>query len=117
RAMSRERYPVVLSRASLEEMWRPALPVGPDSPEASMGLSFFIYARRGTRIIGHSGGQAGFVSFMYFNPATRAAIVCALNTAHQNPSAEARMALRELQEAVLQLVGLPPATASAPPGR
>ena len=70
--MSRERYDVVLSRASFEEMWKPGKPMSQgyeSAPNQWMGLSFFVLDRDGQRILGHTGSQAGFRSFYYFNPA------------------------------------------------
>ncbi len=79
----------ILSRASLQEMWRPVVPVGGPANE-SMGLSFFLRPLRGTTLVGHTGEQAGFRSFMYFNPGTTDAVIFVVNTtndAHPNDSA------------------------------
>ena len=78
----RRRYDAVLRRASLEEMWQAVVPVGGTSPE-SMGLSFFLRTTRGVRIVGHTGQQAGFRSFLYFNPGTREAVIGAVNTLNE----------------------------------
>ncbi|MGH7619321.1 MAG: serine hydrolase domain-containing protein, partial [Gemmatimonadaceae bacterium] len=81
--MTRERYDVVLKRSSLEEMWHPGKPMSQSyepAPNEWMGLSFFVLDHNGTRLLGHTGSQAGFRSFFYFNPATGAAIVAAFNT-------------------------------------
>jgi CubicO group peptidase (beta-lactamase class C family) len=67
----------VLARASLEEMWRAVVPVGEGE---AMGLSFFIRERSGRRIVGHTGQQAGFRSFIWLEPATRSAVVGVTNT-------------------------------------
>jgi len=67
----------VLSRASLEEMRQPGKPAGTDQ---WMGLSTFIVQHDGATILGHTGSQAGFRSFLYFNPATSTAVICAFNT-------------------------------------
>jgi len=83
------RYDAVLARRSLEEMWRPVVNVSPDSagrPRVDMGLSFFIHHVDGSPILGHTGSQAGFRSFIYFDPERRTAIVWSFNTA--NPRAE-----------------------------
>jgi len=83
------RYDGVLSRSTLEEMWRPVVPVGGDSPE-SMGLSFFTRTHHGRRLIGHTGWQAGFRAFLYFDPAARVAVIGAVNTSNQaDPEASA----------------------------
>ena len=75
------RFDTVLPRATLEEMWRPVVPVGGDSPE-SMGLSFFVRTHHGRRLVGHTGWQAGFRAFLYFDPATRTAVIGAVNTSN-----------------------------------
>ncbi|MEK6335163.1 MAG: serine hydrolase domain-containing protein [Acidobacteriota bacterium] len=77
----------ILSRASLEEMWRPVVAVNttPDHLQ-SMGLSFFLDPRTfpsGTvTFVGHTGSQAGFRAFMEFNPLTGRAVIAAFNTSH-----------------------------------
>jgi CubicO group peptidase (beta-lactamase class C family) len=83
----------VLRRASLEEMWRQAVPYGGSEGKNGdgMGLSFFIHPRGEQTIIGHTGSQAGFRAFLYFNPSTRSAIIAAYNTTnysrHATPGA------------------------------
>src|SRR5262245_31705147 len=79
----------ILSRATLEEMWRPvvAMNTSTDRPE-SMGLSFFLAPRTGSSgsvtFIGHTGSQAGFRAFLEFNSVTGSAIIAALNTSHES---------------------------------
>ena len=79
----------ILSRATLEEMWRPVVVMNAssDRPE-SMGLSFFLDPRTGSSapitFIGHTGSQAGFRAFFAFNPLTGAAIIAAFNTSHES---------------------------------
>ena len=88
-AAEHARFDLVLRRGSIEEMWQPAVTVSPDSASGSrvrMGLSFFVYDFEGAPVIGHTGSQAGFRSFMYFDPRTRTGIVWSYNTA--NPAAE-----------------------------
>src|SRR6266542_5839395 len=78
----------ILSRASLEEMWRPVVAVNTSAerPE-SMGLSFFLDPRtvssHSITFIGHTGSQAGFRAFFAFNPLTGTAIIAAFNTSHE----------------------------------
>jgi len=105
---SRERYDIVLQRSSLEEMWRPGKPMSQSyesAPNQWMGLSFFVLDRGGQRILGHTGSQAGFRSFFYFNPANRLAVIAAFNTT--NRSAPAAAAQRHMQEAALDLLRQP----------
>jgi len=103
--MTHARYDVVLSRSSLDEMWRPGKPMSQSyesAPHEWMGLSFFVLDRNGTRLLGHTGSQAGFRSFFYFNPANGMAIVAAFNTT--NSSAPAAAAQRRMNDAALELL-------------
>lgn len=71
----------VLSRASLQEMWKPvALVETAGEDRVDMGLCFFIEKRGGRRLIGHSGGQNGFISHLYLDPAARAGYAVSFNT-------------------------------------
>jgi len=78
----------ILSRTTLEEMWRPVVAMNASSerPE-SMGLSFFLDPRTVSSgpitFIGHTGSQAGFRAFFAFNPVTGTAIIAAFNTSHE----------------------------------
>jgi CubicO group peptidase (beta-lactamase class C family) len=106
--MSRERYDVVLKRSSLDEMWQPGKPMAQSyesSPNQWMGLSFFVLDRGGKRILGHTGSQAGFRSFFYFDPVTRVAVIAAFNTT--NGSSPASAAQRRMQDAALDLIVIP----------
>lgn len=103
--MSRERYDVVLSRQSLAEMWQPGKPMSQGYESAAqqwMGLSFFVRDRNGQRILGHTGSQAGFRSFFYFDPANGMAVIAAFNTT--NTVAPATAAQARMQEAALDLL-------------
>jgi len=75
----------ILSRDTLEEMWRPvvAMNTSADRPE-SMGLSFFLAPRGSVTFIGHTGSQAGFRAFLEFNPLNGTAIIAAFNTSHES---------------------------------
>jgi CubicO group peptidase (beta-lactamase class C family) len=78
-------YDLVLKRASLEEMWAPRLPMtDPVAPSTggwrdSIGLVFFVSERNGTRIVGHTGSQASFQSFLYIDAAAGTAAIAAFN--------------------------------------
>jgi CubicO group peptidase (beta-lactamase class C family) len=76
----------VLARSSLEEMWRPVLPLEPGGAD-SIGRSFFIYHRNGVRLLGHTGSQQAFRSFFYVDPVSRTGVIAAFNTA---PADDAR---------------------------
>jgi CubicO group peptidase (beta-lactamase class C family) len=82
----------VLKRSSIEEMWRAVVPNGSqDDIPGAVGLSFFLFARGRVLLVGHTGDQAGFRSFFYLRPDTKAAVITVLNTTDEaNPdSAEA----------------------------
>ena len=103
--MSRERYDIVLSRASLEEMWKPGKPMSQGYESAAnewMGLGFFVLDRGGTRIIGHTGSQAGFRSFYFFNPETKARVIAVFNTKNEVTPANALQ--RRMQEMAIDLL-------------
>ena len=103
--MTRERYDVVLSRKSLEEMWQRGLPMAAgyqSTPQQWMGLSFFIRERNGQRILGHTGSQAGFRAFFYFDPSNGIAIIAAFNTT--NSATPATALQRLMQEAAFDLL-------------
>ncbi len=73
---------VVLSRASLEAMWRPVVQVGqaPWGARESMGLTFFLYEGAGPRLIGHTGSQRAFQSFFLLDPASGAIAIATFNS-------------------------------------
>ncbi|MEA3247847.1 MAG: serine hydrolase domain-containing protein [Gemmatimonadota bacterium] len=102
----RERYDVVLSRSSLDEMWKPVAPMSQSyeaAPGQWTGLGFFVLDRNGQRIIGHTGSQAGFRSFYYFDLATKAAVIAVFNTT--NMATPARALQARANEAALALLG------------
>ena len=76
---AQRRHEQVLRRASLEEMWRAVVPV-PGPLGESMGLSFFLRPVGSDTMVGHTGEQAGFRSFLYFSPRSGAAIIGVFNT-------------------------------------
>ena len=101
----RERYDVVLRRASLEEMWHPVQPMSQSyesAPDQWMGLSFFVLQRDGHRLLGHTGSQAGFRAFVYFNPANATAVIAAFNTT--NTASPADAAYARMHDAALALL-------------
>lgn len=82
-------HETVLRRTTLEEMWRPVVPYGGSEGKSGdgMGLSFFIHPRGESTIIGHTGSQAGFRAFLYFNPKTRDVVIAAYNTTNYSRAA------------------------------
>ena len=89
-------YDLVLRRSSLEEMWRPVIPLEGESSEGRIpaathsGLSFFVSEGRPVRIVGHSGDQNGFRAWLSFCPEQRAGSLLAFNT--DAPAANERIA-------------------------
>lgn len=77
---TQHRYDIILRHSDLEEMWQPTHDASGGGPEQWMGMSFFILHRGADTLIGHTGEQAGFRSFLYVNPRTGAAIVGVFNT-------------------------------------
>lgn len=93
----------VLARTTLEEMWRPVVPLGA-APGEAMGLGFFVYSAGNQRLIGHTGEQAGFRSFFYFNPATRAAVIGAVNSTNEARPEDSGLAFTAATKAARQLL-------------
>jgi CubicO group peptidase (beta-lactamase class C family) len=76
----------VLPRASIEEMWTPVVDVGPDPGSGAterMGLGLFVVDVEGRRFVGHTGTQAGYRSWMRFDPASRSGYIVVVNTSPQ----------------------------------
>ena len=100
------RYDQVLPRATLREMWRAVLPIPPGGTPApgrqSMGLGFFLLDDGGTPVVGHTGSQAGFLAFLWINPATKAAAIAAFNTNVQLP--RGRDAFPRIMQSMLDLI-------------
>ena len=99
---TRRRFDAVLSRSSLEEMWVPRVPIREDAAaehSESMGLSFFLVHDGERSVIGHTGSQAGFRAFFYFQPEKRTAIIAVFNTTNVERSPEAAALYQELLSA------------------
>lgn len=78
---------IVLKRSTLEEMWQPVKPMAEGYQATSnqwMGMSFFINGEGEHRVLGHTGHQAGFGAFYYFNPRTRMAVIGSYNTSNED---------------------------------
>jgi CubicO group peptidase (beta-lactamase class C family) len=93
-------YEQVLKPETIEAMWQPALPhegthvLG----TPSQGLHFFLYDADGHRIVGHTGSQKSFRSFIYLAPDANAAIIGAYNTAGGDDSAPDTAAIYALSQ-------------------
>jgi CubicO group peptidase (beta-lactamase class C family) len=77
------RYDGVLRRSTLAEMWRPVVPLASGSADESFGLSFYLYRRGRSTIVGHTGEQSGFRSFFFLDPSSTNAVVGVVNTTNE----------------------------------
>ncbi|CAN5885034.1 hypothetical protein BH23GEM9_BH23GEM9_00260 [soil metagenome] len=102
---TRAHHDTVLKRSSIHEMWQPVVPMTTGYQAATdqhMGLSFLLLRRGTHQLIGHTGSQAGFRSFLYFNATTGTAVIVAFNTTSSvNP---ATTPYAQLHEAALNLL-------------
>jgi CubicO group peptidase (beta-lactamase class C family) len=79
------RYDGVLRRRTLQEMWTPTVETGAALPEfAAVGLGFFSLKVGGRRIVGHTGDQAGYRSYVYLDPAASSGIILVFNTTNDD---------------------------------
>ena len=82
--MGQGEFPEVLARATLEEMWGTTVPAGAGEYNGgagnAMGLGFFVHERNGRRVVGHTGFQAGFRSFLFLDPRSGVAVIGVWNT-------------------------------------
>lgn len=94
----------VLSRATLEEMWRTVVPIGDGAMgREGMGLSFFLYEKDGRRTVGHTGSQRAFFSFVYVDPEARLGAIAAFNTVGTTEAGpDTRAILNRTRAAVLE---------------
>ncbi len=78
------RYDGVLRHSTLEEMWRPVVPLAAAGGlEEAFGLSFYLHRRGDRTIVGHTGEQSGFRTFFYLDPVSTTAVVGVLNTTNE----------------------------------
>ncbi|MFI4888947.1 MAG: serine hydrolase domain-containing protein [Steroidobacterales bacterium] len=99
-------YESILPHSTLVEMWQPLHKTSDaeSAPNESMGLSFFTAKSGDVTLVGHTGSQAGFLAFMYLNPATGAGIIAALNTDSDLPAANQPNAFHRILDKGLQLI-------------
>ena len=100
-----------LARASLEEMWQPQITVGEGDPfKTAVGLSFFILERNGLRLVGHTGEQKGFMSFIYLEPASKTAALLVFNSIVRSESgiSPTRELLADVLDALCNYMWLAP---------
>jgi CubicO group peptidase (beta-lactamase class C family) len=98
-------YDGVLRRSSLEEMWKPVVPVeGADEAGAKMGLCFFLEEHGGLPFVAHSGGQNAFISHFYVNVESRTAYLVAFNTVAEPVGPDGRANTRQVDREVRDYV-------------
>ena len=104
--LPKEKYDVILKRSTLEEMWKPVVSTasGYGAENDFMGLSFFGAKRDGVTYMGHTGSQAGFRAFMYFDPTKHTAILVAFNTTKSRSTQGARDAQKAMMDAAFGLL-------------
>jgi CubicO group peptidase (beta-lactamase class C family) len=98
-------YDAILKRSSLEEMWKPLLPVpvNEDFPSRagardSVAASFFVHEDRGIRLIGHMGWQNGFIGHIYLDPVRKKAYIVNYNTEALDPQQNTRKLNEQLRD-------------------
>lgn len=101
------RFDRVLARASIDEMWRPVVPMSPGSTEEAMGLSFYLYGRGERAFVGHTGDQAGFRSFMLLDPRTHTAVISVVNTSNSARSRESDAGFQSVLRSALRFLAGP----------
>jgi CubicO group peptidase (beta-lactamase class C family) len=104
-AEEKEAYRFVLSRSSLEEMWREEVPIAEAGRlRESMALSFFLEDYEGVTYVGHTGSQKAFLAFIYIHPASKTGVIAAFNSTGAPDSdptrPDTRGILNRLREAV-----------------
>ena len=99
------RYDGVLRHATLEEMWRPVVPLAAaGGGDEAFGLSFYVYRRGDRTIVGHTGEQSGFRSFFYLDPASTTAVVGVVNTTNEGRAAASAAGWDTLTRGAVELV-------------
>ena len=96
-AATRALYETIIPHRTLDAMWAPRFPVNPpDTAGEWMGLSFFVHTLPWGRVVGHTGSQAGFRSFFYWNPANRMAVITVVNTSNSVDNRASSAGFRQL---------------------
>jgi CubicO group peptidase (beta-lactamase class C family) len=102
---ARLRYPGILSRTSLEEMWSEVVPTPAEGEiSGALGLTYFLLDFRGVRYVGHTGSQRAFFSFFYIDPEARTGALFALNTSglDRPPRPDARGILNSVRDSLFR---------------
>jgi len=88
-------------------MWQPGQPMSQGyqaAPDQWMGLSFMIHGTGEHRVLGHTGHQANFGSFFFFNPRTKLAIITAYNTTNDDEMVQKAGMEAKVQRAAIDLL-------------
>jgi len=99
-------YPI-LDQSSIEEMWESYILIDDeDAIKMSRGLAFQILEHEDIKIIGHTGGQRGFLSFYYIHPESRTGAILVFNTIDLNVtnSSNTRKLLDRIRKMLLEEV-------------
>ncbi|ABF43191.1 beta-lactamase [Candidatus Koribacter versatilis Ellin345] len=101
----RAEYDAVLKRSSLEEMWKPLLPVpvSEDFPSRKgardfVTTSFFVHEDNDLKLIGHMGWQNGFIAHIYIDPQQKKAYVVNYNTEAMDAEQNTRKLNEQLRD-------------------
>lgn len=104
-AAHQQEFDAILKRSSLQEMWKPLLPVPPDPdlPGRSgvrnfVTAGFFIHADGSLRLVNKAGSQNGFISHFYLDPASRKAYIVVFNTDAQDAAQNTQKFDRQLRD-------------------
>jgi CubicO group peptidase (beta-lactamase class C family) len=87
-------YSMILKRSSLEEMWKPLLPITAQDEESRLGsnaqvaTSFFVLTDGDLKLIGHTGTQNGFKSRFFIEPKSRSGFIVVYNTDAQDETGD-----------------------------
>lgn len=98
-------YDAILKRSSLDEMWKPLLPVpvSEDFPSRAgahdfVTTSFFVHEDKGVHLVGHMGWQNGFIAHIYIDPQQKKAYVVNYNTEALDPAQDTRKLNEQLRD-------------------
>jgi CubicO group peptidase (beta-lactamase class C family) len=96
---------VPLRPGTLREMWSPVVPVVTRGAVVEqMGLGFRLYDVHGRRLVGHTGDQGGFRSFMALDPATGRGVIGVVNTSNDVDPRESDRGFTALLDSALALL-------------
>jgi CubicO group peptidase (beta-lactamase class C family) len=105
RAAGTDSVEVPIRPATLREMWSPVVPVvARGAVVEQMGLGFRLYDLLGRRLVGHTGDQGGFRSFMAFDPATGRGVIGVVNTSNDVDPAASDRGFTALVDSALELL-------------